>query len=176
MRRRAALVLFLSAAMAPTLSAQGLAEAAARANKERKGTPTKVYTNDDLLDARNAPDRPAAPAAARAIPSPATPSAAPTMDPSQRWRRDAKQRRDAVAGAEAKVAGIQARLDALLVDRNPTNVMDPSRLQTQEAERAKAMQELETAKAGLEKARQDLEDFEEEARRAGVPPGWLREP
>ena len=45
-----------------------------------------------------------------------------------------------------------------------------------EAERAKGLQELETAKAELAKARQDLEDLEEEARRSGVPPGWLREP
>jgi hypothetical protein len=38
------------------------------------------------------------------------------------------------------------------------------------------MQELEAAKAAVAKARQDLDDLEEEARKAGVPPGWLREP
>jgi hypothetical protein len=34
--------------------------------------------------------------------------------------------------------------------------------------------ELETAKAAAAAARQAVTDFEEEARRAGVPPGWLR--
>jgi len=161
----------LAAIAAGPVAAQSLGEVAARTNKERKGTGAKVYTNDDLRDARSAGERPAS-AAAPAAPSP--PPA--TMDPAQRWRRDAKARRDAIARAEADVAAVQARLDALLVDRDPTNVLDPNRLQTLEAERAKAMQELEAAKEGLAKARQDLEDLEEEARKAGVPPGWLREP
>ena len=98
------------------------------------------------------------------------------MDPAQRWRRDAKARRDAIKRAEAKVAAAQARVDSLLVDLNPTNVMDPNRLQTLEADRAKAAADLEAAKDELAKARQALEDLEEEARKSGVPPGWLREP
>ena len=34
--------------------------------------------------------------------------------------------------------------------------------------------ELDDAKAALVAARKALEDFEEEARKAGVPAGWLR--
>jgi hypothetical protein len=168
----------LFVAMAQPLAAQSLGEVAARTNKERKGAPAKVYTNDDLDAARSAPESQgtvSAPAAATA-PAGTAPAPVATMDPAQRWRRDAKARRDAIARAEAKVAAIQARLDALLVDRDPVNVMDPNRLQTLEAEKAKAMQELETANAELAAARQGLEDLEEEARKNGVPPGWLREP
>jgi hypothetical protein len=174
MRRLVSLTLLLAAAAAPAIP-QSLGEVAERSNKQRKGTPAKVYTNDDLSEAHSAPEKLAAPVSAAPAGS-AAPTPAPTMDPAQRWRRDAKASRDAISRAEAKVAAVQARLDALLIDRDPTNVGDPSRLQTVEAERAKGIQELETAKAELAKARQDLEDLEEEARKSGIPPGWLREP
>jgi hypothetical protein len=170
MRRLWPLVLLLASFVTPA-AAQSLGEVAARTNKERKGTGGKVYTNDDLAEGRSAAERPAAASTgAAATPPPAT------MDPAVRWRRDAKARRDAITRAETKAAAAQAKLDALLSDRNPTNVMDPNRLQTLEAERAKAMAELEAAKDEITQAKQALEDFEEEARKAGVPPGWLREP
>jgi hypothetical protein len=176
MRRLVSLTLLLAAASAPAIP-QSLGEVAERTNKQRKGTPAKVYTNDDLSEAHSGPEKLAAPvSAAPAASASAAPAPAPTMDPAQRWRRDAKARRDAITRAEARVAAIQARLDALLIDRDPMNVGDPNRLQTLEAERAKGMQELETSKAELAKAHQDLEDLEEEARKSGVPPGWLREP
>jgi hypothetical protein len=38
------------------------------------------------------------------------------------------------------------------------------------------LQDLETAKAELSQARQALEDLEEDARKSGIPAGWLREP
>jgi hypothetical protein len=167
-------------ALASALVAQSLGEVAARTSKERKGGATaKVYTNDDLDAARSAPETQgtvSTPGTAAAAPSGPAPAPAPTMDPAERWRRDGKQRRDAVTRSEAKVAAIQARVDALMQDRDPVNVMDPNRLQTLEAVKAKALQDLETAKAELEKARQDLENLEEDARKNSIPPGWLREP
>jgi len=167
----------LTTALASPLLAQSLGEVAARTNKDRKGAPAKVYTNDDLDGARSAAESQgtvSTPAAS--APSGAAPTPAPTMDPAQRWRRDGKQRRDAVTRSEAKVAAIQAKVDALLLDRDPVNVMDPNRLQTLEAVKARALQDLETAKAELSQARQALEDLEEDARKSGIPPGWLREP
>ena len=179
MRRTVRLIL-LATALASPLAAQSLGDVAARTNKERKGgAPAKVYTNDDLDAARSAPETQgtvSTPGTAAAAPSGPAPAPAPTMDPSERWRRDGKQRRDAVTRAEAKVAAIQARIDALLLDRDPVNVMDPNRMQTLEAAKAKAMQDLDTAKAELAKAQQDLESLEEDARKQGIPPGWLREP
>ena len=169
MRRLVPCVL-LFASVATTAAAQSLGEVAERTKKERKGKEAKVYTNDDLGAEHSTAAPPAAGSAA------AAPSPAPTMDPGQRWRRDAKARRDAITRAEGKVAAAQARVESLLVDLNPTNVMDPNRLQTLEADRAKAAADLEAAKDELAKARQALEDLEEEARKSGVPPGWLREP
>lgn len=176
MRRLVRLIALVTAVASP-LAAQSLGEVAARTNKDRKGTPAKVYTNDDLSEAHSGPEKLAAPvSAAPAAAASAAPAPAPTMDPADRWRRDAKARRDAVTRAEAKVAAIQAKIDALMLDRDPVNVMDPNRMQTLEAVKAKALQDLETAKAELSQARQALEDLEEDARKNGVPPGWLREP
>ena len=167
----------LTTALASPLLAQSLGEVAARTNKDRKGAPAKVYTNDDLDAARSEPESQGTVSTpATSAPSGAAPTPAPTMDPGQRWRRDGKQRRDAVTRSEAKVAAIQARVDALLLDRDPVNVMDPNRLQTLEAVKARALQDLETAKAELSQARQALEDLEEDARKSGIPAGWLREP
>ena len=168
----------LVAALASPLLAQSLGEVAARTNKERKGAPAKVYTNDDLDAERSAPEGQgtvSTPGTAAAA-SGSAPAPAPTMEPSERWRRDGKQRRDAVTRAEAKVAAIQAKIDALMLDRDPVNVMDPNRLQTLEAVKAKTLQDLETAKAELSQAQQALEALEEDARKNGIPPGWLREP
>jgi len=167
----------LTTALASPLLAQSLGEVAARTNKDRKGAPAKVYTNDDLDAARSEPESQGTVSTpATSAPSGAAPTPAPTMDPAQRWRRDGKQRRDAVTRSEAKVAAIQAKVDALLLDRDPVNVMDPNRLQTLEAVKARALQDLETAKAELSQARQALEDLEEDARKSGIPAGWLREP
>ena len=180
--RRLVPLTVLVMATASVLIAQSLGEVAARTNKDRKHPPAKVYTNDDLEAGRAGGDATApataapAPAGTAAPAGGAAPAPAPTMDPAQRWRRDAKARRDAIARSEAKVAAIQARIDSLLLDMNPTNVGDPSRLQTIEAEKAKAMADLEVAKDELAQAQQALETLEEEARKAGVPPGWLREP
>ena len=38
------------------------------------------------------------------------------------------------------------------------------------------MEELEAARKGLASATKKHEDLLEEARRTGVPPGWVREP
>jgi hypothetical protein len=92
------------------------------------------------------------------------------------WRFQAEARRNALQAAERRVATAQAQLNALMSDMAPTNVMDPNRLQTIEAEKVKVRQELETAKAELEKAKTVWSDFEEAARRKGVPPRWLEPP
>jgi len=92
------------------------------------------------------------------------------------WRVQAQARRTAIQSAERRVADLEARLAALMADRSPIDVMDPNRLQTIEAEKARARQDLEAAKAELEKARTVWSEFEETARRKGVPPRWLQPP
>jgi outer membrane protein TolC len=77
------------------------------------------------------------------------------------------------AGQRTKAA--QERLNALMSDLVPTGVGDPFQQQTLEAGRAKARQELQDAEREFELAEDAFTEFEEGARRKGVPPGWLEE-
>jgi predicted nucleic acid-binding Zn-ribbon protein len=90
------------------------------------------------------------------------------------WRGRATALRDAISNAEKTIPEIEDRIAGLRSDRNPTNLMDPNREQHRQAEIAKAQAELEAVKAGLETSRQALASLEEEARRKGIPSGWLR--
>jgi len=173
MRRLAALLLLSFASMTLVAAAQSLGEVAEKTKKERKGKDGKVYTNDDL-GPEHSPAPPPPPAAGAATPPPA--ATATTMDPSQRWRRDARNARDGIDRAEKNVNLLQAKVTAMLQDMSPSNLGDPNRLQNLERDKAAALADLETAKDELAKARQVLADLEEQARKAGVPPGWLREP
>jgi predicted nucleic acid-binding Zn-ribbon protein len=53
--------------------------------------------------------------------------------------------------------------------------MQASREQQRRAALGQAMAELEQAKAAVARGRQALDDLEDEARRKGALPGWLRE-
>ena len=57
---------------------------------------------------------------------------------------------------------------------SPTNVQDPNRLQSRDRELREAMDSLDATRSAADTARKALADLEEEARRAGVPPGWVR--
>ena len=180
--------------LAPLAAAQSLGEAAAREQERRareaaKASPAvPAFTESDLEKARIAREGPPKPSpspgakgAASPKPSPsATPRPEPTIapTPSQEsyWRNRAQQKRKAIATAEAQIAALQQQLAALRNDLSPTGTGDPFRLQTQQAEMAKVSAALVEAEKELERAKQDLVDFEDEARRAGALPGWLREP
>jgi hypothetical protein len=92
------------------------------------------------------------------------------------WRGRSQGLRSTVADTEKQIAALEARIQQLQLDRDPASadLMDPNRLQKRDAERMKAIDELDRAKASLAAARKDLSDFEEEARRKGIPPGWIR--
>ena len=182
-----ALVALLAAAPAvQTAWAQGLGDAAARARRERgkkaqEGKPaTPAYTNESLEGSRPPG---AEPTKASEEPAPAASAAeedtageGESAGPEDRWRQRADDARRAIASAEKALADAEARGAQLLQDRDPmSGVNDPNRLQTLEAQRAKARAEADAARQSMAEARQALADLEEEARRAGVPPGWLRE-
>jgi hypothetical protein len=95
------------------------------------------------------------------------------------WRGRAQAMRDGIARAEADVARVQKALEGVRagqVQPLPIDAMRqvPPNPLTPPADAERLTKELETAKAALAAARKAQADFEEEARRAGVPPGWLR--
>lgn len=94
------------------------------------------------------------------------------------WRGRAKARRDAVTAAEARVMAAEAaaeNTEAGIRQPLPGDAMKqvPRSTGTDGAKRA-ADANLEAAKADLARAHKALEDLEDEARRKGVLPGWLR--
>ncbi|GEM_PF-5434243 len=98
------------------------------------------------------------------------------------WRQRHAVRRDAVARHEQRVAKIEARSAAPGgVEYSRRARRDRSRARWErnkalrDAQREKA-EALATEQAKLAREQRRLEAFLEEARRAGVPPGWLREP
>jgi len=69
-------------------------------------------------------------------------------------------------------AALQNRADGL--GAQFTAVDDPARRSVVERQRAAALEELERTRAEAERLDQHIRDIQEEARRAGAPPGWLR--
>jgi hypothetical protein len=90
------------------------------------------------------------------------------------WRERATRARSAVEEADAKVKDLEGRIAALRNDMNPVNTQDPNRLQSRDRELQQAIDALDGARLSADAARKALADLEEEARRAGALPGWLR--
>jgi hypothetical protein len=172
----AALVAVLLAA--PVLaSAQNppLAEVARKEQARRKATkdPGKVFTNKDLKGAQTpAPGAAAAPAApAPAEEKPADAPKEPEKDEGW-WRTRITQVRDALGRDEVLVEALQSRVNALSTDF--VNRDDPYQRARIGEDRQKAIAEMDRVRAEIQSLKKQIEDIEEEARKAGVPPGWLR--
>jgi len=189
-----ALVAFAVPALAQTPS---LGDIAKKEQERRKGAkePKKVYTNDDLKGG----GLPSAPPATEARPAEGAPAAATPADGSQPAHTDPAQKdaksadKDAGAAAakdeeawrgritaardeqrrnEVFAEALQSRINALTTD---FSARDNPVERTQIAdERQKALAELQRVKDDIEKNKKKVVEIEEEARKAGVPPGWLR--
>jgi hypothetical protein len=177
------LLLFASAAQA-----QSLAELARKEEERRKNVPEtgKVYTNKDL----NAAPGPSAPAPAS---SPAAPAADAKDAAKEKDAKDVKEKdvngkeivkdkaywagrlktlQDQVEQNQTYVEAIQTRINALSTDF--VNRDDPAQRTVIERDRQKAAAELTRLKQAIVDGKKGIANLEEEARRAGVPPGWLR--
>jgi hypothetical protein len=172
--------------LASVLWAQSLADVAKKEEERRKAiaTPAKVYTNKDL-----------GPVPEHAMPPPAATTPADTAKDADK-SNDAKDAKVAGGGKDTPVKdqkywsdrlkSLQAQLahdssfaDALQVKINAQttdfiNRDDPIQKAAIERDRNKSLAELDALKKAVENDKKALADFQEEARRAGVPPGWLR--
>jgi hypothetical protein len=163
---------------ATALEAQSLAEVARKEAARRKEVKTdaKVYTNQDL-----GPDavKPAAPAPAKTEPAatPATETPAKTDEPKdvkdeKYWRDRMTAAREGLARAEVMQAALQSRLNALQTDF--VNRDDPAQKAVIAQDTQKAKDAMAQTQADIDKFKKEITDIQEEARKAGVPPGWLR--
>ena len=185
-RAVAALILAASAAQA-----QSLADVARQEAERRKAVTSsgKVYTNDTLRaeppPSTPPPVAPAAPPAAEPAPAAAPPCApaspapaggAPATPPAPQteadWRTRVATARDALARAQTFAEALQSRINALTTDF--VNRDDPSQRDVIATERQKALAELERVKQEIGQQQKAIAAIQDEARRAGVPAGWVR--
>lgn len=181
---RVSLAIVLVAAGASWVQAQSLADVAREEAARRKtvAAPGKVYTNDDLRPDFTKPTQtPPAPGAAGEAPpvaSAAAPGAAPAAAPAGQvrdqayWSSRMTEARAKVDRSQAFAQALQNRIDMLWTDF--VNRGDPVQQRAIEQERNKALAELETLTKEIEANQKAVADLEDEARRAGVPAGWLR--
>jgi hypothetical protein len=169
------------------VQAQGLGEVARKEEERRKDikAPAKVYTNRDL-------------GAVPAGPQPGTVSSAPpaaatdTAKPADDKDKDKEKEKDKTAGPrdQAYWSGrrkeLQGKLDSdqTLADAMQTRInaltadfssrADPVQRAGVERDRVKALSELDRLRKAIADGKKSLNDLDEDARKAGVPAGWLR--
>ncbi len=80
--------------------------------------------------------------------------------------------REVLRRNEMFAVALQTRINSLTNDFSARD--DPYQRAQISQERVKAIQELDRLKTDVEMSKKKMADIEEEARRAGVPPGWLR--
>jgi len=170
---------------ATTVEGQSLADLARKEEERRKVVPeaAKVYTNKDL-NAAHAP----------ALPPPADAAKDASKEKDPKGDKDKEKEKDgsgkqivkdkAYWGARLKALqdqlnqnqtyaeAIQTRVNALNTDF--ANRDDPSQRAVIERDRQKALTELVRLKQAIVDGKKALATLDDEARRAGVPPGWLR--
>jgi hypothetical protein len=168
-----------------TAGAQSLADVARAEQARRKQQPAagKVYTNTDLKRDHTAqtpgdalPPAPAAPETAAAEPT--DPAAAVQDAPRQAgrdqayWRGRITSAREQVERSQTFADALQTRINSLTADF--VNRDDPAQRSVIEQNRLKAIAELERLQREIAAQTKAIADIEEEARKAGVPAGWLR--
>lgn len=175
-------VLFMAVPNAAT--GQSLADVARTEQARRQDQPkaSKVYTNDSMkADITPSVPVPAgatndAPAATDATPAPA---AAEAPAPAGGERRDQAYWKGRMTGAREQLErsktfaeALQTRVNALSADF--VNRDDPAQQAQIGQNRAKAVAELDRVQREITAQTKAIAAIEDEARKAGVPAGWLR--
>jgi hypothetical protein len=157
-----------------------LAEVAKDEEARRKTVrkPAKVYTNDSLRSdiskgVAPPPSTPPSVTAGNATPGNATP-AAPLVGLKDQayWSGRIKAARDLMARTQIFADSLQSRINALTTDF--VNRDDPAQKAKIETDRKTALAELDRVRKELQDQAKAITAIEDEARRNGVPSGWLR--
>ena len=181
-----ALFLLVGGPVGRAASAQSLADVAKKEADRRKTVvePAKVYTNKDLS--------PVPPGSSSPPPPAVTPPAdsARTADDDKKgdakadkaekepvkdqayWGGKLKTLQDKLARDQDYADAMQTRINALTTDF--VNRDDPAQRAVIEQNRQKSIDQLAKLNQSVQDTKKAIADLLEEARRAGVPPGWLR--
>jgi hypothetical protein len=173
----AVVVAFLSWWTAPPAS---LADAARREGLRRQALPhaTRAYTNQDLPVAPPPPDTPPDVAAGEPPPETAAGAAgAKDKDKEEKhdeawWRARMSAATSALARDQGLAEAMQSRINGLTTDW--TNRDDPAQKAVLFEQRQRALAELDRLKLAIVADQDAIDGIREDARRQGVPPGWIR--
>jgi SMC interacting uncharacterized protein involved in chromosome segregation len=88
------------------------------------------------------------------------------------WKAKITAAREDLRRGEMFRDALQSRINGLTTDFAARD--DPSQRAQIGDERQKALAELDRVNQDIEKARKAISDIEEDARKANVPPGWIR--
>jgi hypothetical protein len=167
------------------VGAQSLADVARKEEERRKAVKSsgKVYTNDELQPVPQPSAAPAAsgdPAGTAAPPpgSDATSSEAASSDKGlakddeKAWRKRMTDARDALERSKTFASALQNQFNSLVTDF--VNRDDPAQRSAIASQRDKTTAELARIKKEIESQTKAISDIQEEARRAGIPGGWVR--
>jgi hypothetical protein len=172
---------WLLGALAASAQTPSLGDVAKKEEARRKTAKPaeKVLTNKDLpqVSSPPPPPQPSEPAAAaeapKAEPDKTTPEKPEKPEKDEAWWRGRiTEARDALARDQVLLDALQARVNGLTTDFAGRD--DPYQRARVGEDRQKALGEMERVRADIARLKKSIEDIEEEARKAGVPPGWLR--
>jgi hypothetical protein len=181
-----------------TVSSAQLGEVARKETERRKTAKTgKTYTNDNLPAAPQpssssggtvssegvvAAPAPAPAPAPSPSPAPSPGAAAPppgvSSDPAERkkeeaqWRERIKGAREALERAQTFADALQTKINSLNADF--VNRDDPAQRAVIAANRDKSLAQMDQLKKEIAEHTKTIAGIQEEARKAGVPVGWVR--
>ena len=175
--------------LAVPVCAQSLGELAKKEAERRKAAPApaKVYTDDDLKKMTVPGDTVATDKKAPASSTDSTDAkdSKDAKDPKAKDAKDASPASDEAAWHAKMDAAredlrrgemfrdaLQSRINGLTTDFTARD--DPFQRAQIADERQKALAELDRVNLDIEKAKKAISDIEEDARKANVPPGWIR--
>ena len=159
----------------------------ARQEEERRQTvkePAKVYTNKDL---GTVPAAPAPPPETLKPPSTSTGEASKPAEKDKEkgketdktatkdqayWSGRVKQLQEQLDRDQTYTDAMQSRINGLNADFTARD--DPAQRTVIDNDRRKALAELGRLKLAITNDKKAIADLQDEARRTGVPPGWLR--
>jgi hypothetical protein len=163
------------------VSAQSLADVARAEEARRKAikSTVKVYTNEDLGSTPStspAPPAPASAANATAKPGdPAKPGEEKPVDPKTTqayWKDRATAIQDSLSRGKVLLEALQSQVSAM--NAQFLTMDDPGQRSLLEARLQRASGEMVRVQQDIEKQTKAAADLQTEARRAGIPPGWVR--
>lgn len=189
MRLPACLIVFVLAsvtAVSRPVLAQSLGDVAKQEEERRKEVKSsaKVYTNKDLGTPRASFGDSSEAPKTTAEPTTPTPAAEKAKDAAKdgakddsakdqkSWSMRMKDLQSKLERDKVLADAMQSRVNALTADFSARS--DPAQRAVIEGDRKRALSELDALHKSIKDDQKAIADLEEEARKASVPPGWLR--